>query len=437
MVSYLAPTPCIIDTDPGVDDVIALLLALSSPNLLVLGITLTHGNTTLDCCTANLQKLFYALEQHLEQHPQLREQWKGVDPEWRKKWGVGPIEVFLGSEGPIAGEAVTAKYFHGRDGLSNCTTRHPDLTPPASHVSPFYTLSTSSALEGATSILSSNPKQSVAYVALGPLTSLAQLHLSSANPSSETSILRDFSVILSMGGALNHPGNTTPVSEYNYYADPYAADVVFKLALPSLFIFPLDTTTYLTLPFELYRRVVDRAFADTKAPSRPEGKTPLAHLTSSFLEGTKEVMASFGGDAMELHDPAVVYALIDWTRSGKKVPAQEGVEEGEFADGWGWKQAAFEVETQGTLTRGMLVQDLRSSSQSTTSLSARTGLTNRTAAVEALDVEEIEAHRAAGEQSREDVERKVRRSGARVVLRSPGSDRLRDDLLKSVWGVNE
>ncbi|GAA5917747.1 hypothetical protein JCM6882_001312 [Rhodosporidiobolus microsporus] len=434
-MSYTAPpVPCIIDTDPGVDDVIALLLALSSRHLLVLGITVTHGNTTLSAAADNLKKLFFALERQLEQLPELLEQWKGVDPQWRKQYGAGPIEVFLGSEGPIEGEAVTAKYFHGVDGLANCATRHPDLTTPPSHISPFFTLSTSSALSGVTSLISRRPSPTVAYVALGPLTSLAQLHLS--NPS----LLPLFSVILSMGGAVAHPGNTTPVAEYNVYADPAAANVIFQLALPNFYLFPLDLTSYLTLPFALYESAVDPSFATTKSPSQPAGKPPLTHFTSSFLEGTREIMASFGGEAMELHDPTVVYALIEWARAGAKVGERDGTERGTFAPGWTWQQVAFEVETHGRLTRGMLVRDLRHSSQSTTSLTARTGLTNRTQAIEAaeaLDVEEVEAHRAEGERSGEEAQKRhATRSGARVVERSPGDEAMRRELLWQVWGVD-
>ncbi|GAA5873474.1 hypothetical protein JCM8547_005441 [Rhodosporidiobolus lusitaniae] len=429
MTTEMRSVPCIIDTDPGVDDVIALLLALSSPHLLVLGITLTHGNTTLPATATNLAKLFFALERQLEQFPDQREQWKGVDPVWRNQHGVGPIEVYLGSEGPIAGEAVTAKYFHGVDGLANCTTRHPDLTPPPSHTSPFYSLSRSSALDGVTSLLAAHPPNSIAYVALGPLTSLAQLHLSSPSPSSEASILRSFATVVSMGGAVAHPGNTTPVAEYNYYADPFAADTVFQLFLPNLYIFPLDITTYLTLPFSFYSSAVDPSFSDTKTPSQPEGKSPIAHFTSSFLEGTKEVMASFGGDSMELHDPTVVAALIDWAKAGREAVGNGW--QGVFAPGWSWKQVDFEVETTGRLTRGMLVRDLRKSAETATSLSGRTGFTNRVQAVDALDVEEVEAQRAEG------AEEKQHRltSGARVVETSPGNEVMRRDLLRSVWGV--
>ncbi|BGP29133.1 hypothetical protein JCM10296v2_000871 [Rhodotorula toruloides] len=440
-----APVPCIIDTDPGVDDVLALLLALSSPHLLILSITLTHGNCTLSSASSNLQKLFYALERQLEadQTGRERERYCNVDPAWRKRWGAGPIEVYLGSEGPVEGEAVTAKYFHGKDGLGDAATRHPDLTPPPSHTSSLFTLHASTpALEGVSSLLSRHPAQLIAYVALGPLTSLAQLHRATVQEGKmRESALGKFAVIMSMGGAVEHPGNTSPVAEFNYYADPFAAQTIFSLALPNLYILPLDLTSYLTLPFSLYASAVDPSFSSTRSPSNPATKSPLTHFTTSFLERTVEIMRSFGGDAMELHDPTVLYCLIDWARNGRRRNGASergfGVDgvEGEVAPGWAWRHYDFEVETIGAITRGMLVRDLRASSRSSTSLTSRTGLTLRTAAIDALDIEEVEAHRAEGEASREQADVRRRRSGARVVIGSPGSEKLRGELVRNVWGV--
>ncbi|KPV76701.1 uncharacterized protein RHOBADRAFT_51703 [Rhodotorula graminis WP1] len=442
------PVACIIDTDPGVDDVLAILLALASPDLLVLSITLTHGNCTLAAATANLEKLFWALDKQLAERPDERTRWHNVDPEWRSRWGAGPIEVYLGSEGPIEGEPVTAKYFHGKDGLGDCTTRHPDLVPPPSHVSTLFTLSPKPALDGVQSLLARHAPRSIAYVALGPMTSLAYLHRAGATDGHEgrTSPLDQFSVVLSMGGAVDHPGNTSPVAEFNYYADPFAASVLFALAPPNLYIFPLDLTSYLTLPFSLYISAVDPSFSDTSSPSSPQAKAPLTHFTSSFLERTREVMLQFGSDVMEQHDPTVVYALIDWAKARRARAGEGAVElgeeedkgdEGEFAPGWAFRRVEFEVETTGSITRGMLVRDLRASSTSSTSLTARTGLTNRAAAIEALDVEEVEAHRAEGELNGQQAAEAHRgRSGARVVVSSPGSEPLRRDLLKSIWGVD-
>lgn len=254
-----------------------------------------------------------------------------------------------------------------QDGLGDAATRHPELTPPPSHVSSLFTFERSTpALDGVTSLLARHPPQSIAYVALGPLTSLAQLHRATVEEGKmRESALQRFGVILSMGGAVEHPGNTSPVSsraqlsrartdnrlldqvaEFNYYADPFAAQAIFSLALPNLYILPLDLTSYLTLPFSLYRSAVDASFSDTRTPSDPASKPPLTHFTSSFLEWTVEITRSFGGDAMELHDPTVVYCLIDWARNGRRRDeASARREEGEVAPGWAWRHYDFEVET--------------------------------------------------------------------------------------------
>jgi len=154
------------------------------------------------------------------------------------------------------------------------------------------------------------PPTTIAYLALGPLTSLANLH--ALAPSPRASLLHHFALILAMGGALDSPGNTTPCAEFNIYGDAHAAAVVFAVADVPVYLFPLDLTTALTLPFEYYTSLVDPHFVDPSVPSRAQEKEPLTHFTSSFLEGTRAVLRQFGGDAMELHDPAVVWGLIDW-----------------------------------------------------------------------------------------------------------------------------
>lgn len=194
-----------------------------------------------------------------------------------------------------------------RDGLSDITTRHPSLTPKST-TSPFYTLSAKSSVEALPGIVASFPPRSLCAIALGPLTTLAHLHALG------TSLLEQFSSILIMGGAVDHPGNTTPSAEFNTFADPFAAQVVFSLGLTNLYLFPLDITSTLTLPFDMYKSLVDPTFEGTHAPSCPDGKSPLSHFTSAFLEKVIETMKRYGGDAMELHDPAVVWALIDWAR---------------------------------------------------------------------------------------------------------------------------
>lgn len=117
-----------------------------------------------------------------------------------------------------------------------------------------------------------------------------------------------------MGGAVDHPGNTSPTAEFNTYADPFSAEVIFSAGLSNLYLFPLDITSTLTLPFNMYKSLVDPAFEGTHAPSCPNNKSPLTHFTTAFLEKVVETMKRYGGDAMELHDPAVVWALVDWAR---------------------------------------------------------------------------------------------------------------------------
>ncbi|GAA6062592.1 hypothetical protein JCM10212_004187 [Sporobolomyces blumeae] len=497
-----APLPVIIDTDPGVDDVLALLLALASPDLLVLAITVTHGNTTLEWAERNLDKVFYALEKHIEQGgDEERKRWRGVvDRDWRTKHGASDkVKVLSGCAGPLEGKAVTAKYFHGKDGLADCATRHPELTPPPDHTSSLIDLSSSSAHDGILDLLSARPRSArkPSYVALGPLTSLAKL-------SQVIEVEESFEVVLSMGGSFIW-GNTTPTAEFNYYADPFAARQLFSQSLSNLYLFPLDITSYLTLPFSLYASRVDPTFHSTRQPSQLAGpgspaqgvKRELVHFTSSFLEGTKEVMEKFGGDSMELHDPTVVFALIEYARATRgrgheSERVESGEQQGRLANGWAWNRVDFEIECDGTLTRGMLIRDLRPSSQCSTSLTARTGQTNRTLAIEAdddadvdssdtpqdlqarlnldcdreqataqlgkgsMDVVEaiaesveggameqstskrrrVEAESEAGDNAEKASKVKVKTSGARVVVTSPGSEKMRKEILSRVWGVD-
>jgi hypothetical protein len=138
----------------------------------------------------------------------------------------------------------------------------------------------------------------------------------------------------------------------SYYADPWSARTIFNLSLANLYIFPLDLTSYLTLPFSLYASSIDPSFStySTSEPSSqiPKGSDPLIHFTSCFLKGTEEVMKSFGGDAMELHDPTVIFALIEHARqrdeSSHTNSGKEEEKEGELAKGWNWKRVDFEIE---------------------------------------------------------------------------------------------
>lgn len=280
------PTPVnlIIDTDPGVDDVLSFVLALSQPQVNLLGFSLTFGNTTLDYARDNVLRLFGVL----------RKQW-----EWAKETGhsveaakwdrlFGPdakeIQLALGAEGPLGGrQRFTASYFHGRDGLSSIAFLEGDPFPlpvaPASSAAPASAhphipsplkLSAKASPEMILEQLAAHPEGSVRIAAIGPVTNLAL-----AWQKDPVTFAR-VGLISVMGGAIDLPGNTAPESEFNTYADPWAAKVLFEDAAghPALKdkhggrlpieLLPLDITSRHTVE---YGRLV------VKDP-----RTPLEHL---------------------------------------------------------------------------------------------------------------------------------------------------------------
>jgi inosine-uridine nucleoside N-ribohydrolase len=181
------PTPILIDCDPGHDDAMALLLALASPELEVLGVTTVHGNQTLDKTTANaLRVLEFA--------------------------GRGDVPVAAGADRPLVREPRVADHVHGESGLDG-----PDLPPPAG------TPVTGHAVDFLANRLRSSGRP-VTLVPTGPLTNIALLL--AQHPDAAEDIER----IVLMGGAIAE-GNVTPAAEFNIWVDPEAAARVFASGL--------------------------------------------------------------------------------------------------------------------------------------------------------------------------------------------------------------
>jgi inosine-uridine nucleoside N-ribohydrolase len=182
--------PVLIDCDPGVDDAIALLLALASPELEVLGVTTVAGNQTLDKTTTNaLQVLELA--------------------------GREDVPVAAGADSPLAGELVIAADAHGETGLDG-----PDLPNPRRE-----------ALKAHAVDLLGERVEGTTLIALGPLTNVALLLEQRAE--------RPNRIVL-MGGAIAE-GNMTPSAEFNIWVDPEAAHRVFTSGLDVTMI-GLDVT---------------------------------------------------------------------------------------------------------------------------------------------------------------------------------------------------
>ncbi|KAJ7874718.1 Inosine/uridine-preferring nucleoside hydrolase domain-containing protein [Mycena olivaceomarginata] len=383
-------TPVIISTDPGVDDIVAILFALASPELEILAFITSFG-------FINVLKAYQAVSRHLEQFPQDSARFPNFNTETK------PI-LASGSVGPLEGDLHSAQYFHGRlveDGLTGISERHPELDVESSDSQhPQLTITDLSGVEVASQLIQNRPARTVTYIALGPLTDLAWLMNDNAT------LVRDrIGRIVCMGGALDVPGNTSP---FNFFADPYA---VKKLLLP----------------FPFYKDKVDPAFESSAKPSDPSSKSPLTHFTSSFLEHTRVVMNQFGKDAMELHDIVAMWCAIE------NPPVPDGGVDN-LAPGWRARSRVFDIERTGELTRGFLVVDRR------LDLSAYAPGANRAEVQAELDKHSSphgawESTAVPALVETEQAPRAVVAQGVICVHATPGPATLLKLLTKRVWGV--
>ena len=184
----IQPIQLIIDTDPGVDDAIAILMAMAASEIEILGLTTVGGNVPLARATRNALSLLQAASR-------------------------SDIPVAKGASRPLRGKFAYAPHFHGPGGLSQ---RLPD---PAN--GPVE--------DGAVKFLYdqlTGERGEAVLVALGPLANLAVLLRE------RPIALEQAKQIVLMGGAVNTPGNVTPEAEFNFYCDPVAADIVLSSRLP-------------------------------------------------------------------------------------------------------------------------------------------------------------------------------------------------------------
>jgi len=249
--------PVLIDTDPGIDDALALLFAWNCPEIQVETITTVAGNVTVEAASQNLLRLL-ALRR-----PARR-----------------PI-VAAGATGPLARALTTATRFHGEDGLGDL----PDW--PAVERMP----ASPDAVEAILAAVRRH-ERALTIVALGPLTNLA-LALKK-----DAATVGRAGRIVAMGGAVDVPGNVTPTAEFNMYVDPEAAHRVFAAGLP-LEIVPLDATRQAMLPRAGMRATLARA------------PGALASRIQGFCERGFRISRSDGEQGMALHDPLAVGLALD------------------------------------------------------------------------------------------------------------------------------
>lgn len=246
----------IIDTDPGQDDAVAILLALASPDELdVLGITAVAGNVPLDLTSKNARIVCELA-------------------------GKTDVPVFAGHNGPLVRKLVTAEHVHGKTGLDGITLPDPKMPLQEKHACDFLI-----------ETLLSEPAGTVSLCPLGPLTNIA------AALKKAPDIAERIGEIVLMGGAYFEVGNITPAAEFNIYVDPEAADIVFKSRAP-ITVMPLDVT-HKVLVTEL--RVNAFSALGTKVGDVVASWT---HFFERFD------VAKYGSAGAPLHDPTVIAYLL-------------------------------------------------------------------------------------------------------------------------------
>lgn len=245
----------IIDTDPGQDDAVAILLALASPELEILGLTAVAGNVPLALTERNARMICELA-------------------------GQSQIKVFAGCAAPLARPLVTAEHVHGKTGLDGIT-----LPAPTMPLSPVH------AVDFLIETLRSQPAGSVTLCPLGPLTNIATALQRAPD------IAPRIAEIVLMGGAYFEVGNITPTAEFNIYVDPEAAQIVFGAGVP-LVVLPLDVT---------HKALTSRARVEAfRALATPVGQAVAAW--TDFFE--RFDMAKYGSQGAPLHDPCVIAYLL-------------------------------------------------------------------------------------------------------------------------------
>lgn len=244
----MAEIRAIIDTDPGIDDAVAILFALNSGLFDIRGITTVAGNLGIETTTRNAGRIL-ALAGRID------------------------IPVIPGAERPLSRKGPSSIDVHGDDGLGGVPFPEPGAAPLARD-----------AMSWMAELLTAEPAGTIDILALGPLTNIARLTRQAPDAA------RRMRRLIAMGGAVDEPGNVGPRAEFNIAADPEAAGIVLSAGLP-LTLIPLDVT----------RKVrADLAWCTELETAGPAGAAAAAALVKAYFQSTQ------GKESRPLHDPCVM-----------------------------------------------------------------------------------------------------------------------------------
>ncbi len=251
--------PLILDCDPGQDDAISLMMALSpNSNLDVRAITVTAGNTSLDKCQRNARLIAEICAQH---------------------GGAKDVPIFAGCTAPLHYPLATAEEVHGVEGLDGIEIYEPALPLQDEHAVDAI-------------IRLCRELDEVVLVPTGPLTNIATALTRAPDITSK------IAEIVLMGGARSEAGNITPSAEFNIYVDPHAAAIVFNADLPKT-VFALDVT---------HKALIKDTHVDQIAVlNTPMSKILTGMLRSDYAEYDR---AKFGTAGTPIHDACTTAYLL-------------------------------------------------------------------------------------------------------------------------------
>ena len=262
-----AKTKIIIDTDPGIDDAIALFMAMADPDLEILGITAVNGNVSVDKAEYNIRRI--------------------CDFAWHTG-----IPVYKGCDRPLKRSVLNAEWVHGSDGLAGL-----DFGDPT------YKGEQENAVDFIIKTLMKSFEKEISLVAIGPLTNIATAFLK------EPKIVSRIRELIIMGGGFCEDGprgNSTPYAEFNMLADPHAAEIVFDMA-ERVTVIPMEVGMQAEADavfLEKMRDLNTRCAAISADMLDITAKTLSAHLAKTSKTGTAPEKGT------SLYDPCAVGCLI-------------------------------------------------------------------------------------------------------------------------------